>query len=224
MTDNTKPAFSYYPTLERTGTFSGGVPYLAEGEEHPKDNDGNLLQFLFQMDLSEVPEGLVDDLPNKGYLQFFLPVNDDLYGWNSADTRNSAVVVRHILDGDASHGQKADHDPEDTPLLKDKQTFYKGKLEEIPIHPSDEVDGDEEPEDAIVGNSDFEYPEFYVGGSPVFTQYDFRPAEGAENDILVLGSDSGGNVMWGDVGAGGFWLPAEADGDISKIYLYWDCY
>lgn len=66
--------------------------------------------------------------------------------------------------------------------------------------------------------------EFHLGGFPAFTQQDFR--DDLENEVLLLGSESGKNIIWGDMGVASFWLKTE-DADalhLDKAFIHWDCY
>ena len=82
---------------------------------------------------------------------------------------------------------------------------------------------DEESEDEGTPLSQEEY-EFHLGGYANFTQADWR--SDPDEVVLLLGSESDRNIMWGDMGVASFWLKSddEADGAFDKTFIYWDCY
>jgi len=55
----------------------GGCPYLEKVEDYPKDENGNPMFFMAQINLEEMPP--LEDFPTKGILQFYV-VDDDDYG------------------------------------------------------------------------------------------------------------------------------------------------
>lgn len=169
---------------------------------------------------------------------------------------NTRTLVRHVTDvqdqGDHIPDEFTSDDDHFTPLeMPLKRVYYTGALvqmepfentldaEEASREPEDESFIDrfmewlneggaaapeaeaEEDESPILSQEDYE---FHLGGYPAFTQQDFR--QDLESDVLLLGSESGKNIMWGDMGVASFWLkPEDADaGDLSKAYIYWDCY
>ena len=61
----------------------GGVPYWNPAESYPKDDKGNKLTLLAQIDLAEIPQ--LPDFPEKGLLQFFI-LPDHSYGMDFDDS------------------------------------------------------------------------------------------------------------------------------------------
>ena len=64
-----KPKKAESPLLMTESKF-GGLPYWTAGEEYPKDNDGNMLTLLAQINFADVPH--LPDYPEKGLLQIFI--------------------------------------------------------------------------------------------------------------------------------------------------------
>src|SRR5689334_2067462 len=60
----------------------GHYPLLPQGFDYPKDEKGNYLFLLAQLNFSEMPP--LEGYPSSGYLQFYI-ANDDEYGFNSKD-------------------------------------------------------------------------------------------------------------------------------------------
>lgn len=219
-----RTAYGFHTTNDASGTFAGGAPYLQPDEtEYPKATDGTPYQLLFQIDLSTVPVKQIDELkflPESGYLQFFVPHDDDLFGMSFDNVEQSSGMVRHIpSDAIDPVATIPPNSVGDTPLrFPNVRTFYTGNIITVNPDPSDEIYGEQED-----GTESESYPEFYLGGFPAFTQYDFRVGTGYENAKLLLGSQSGNVVEWGDTGDAGFWLPQNSE-NIAETFLYWDCY
>ncbi len=60
----------------------GGLPYLPNGHEWPKNEDGTPLFFLAQINFQEIPP--LKPFPTKGIVQFYIG-DDDLYGMDFDD-------------------------------------------------------------------------------------------------------------------------------------------
>ena len=60
-----------------TDSKMGGTPYLPRGEAWPEDSEGVPLQFLAQIDCTQLKD--LPDFPHAGLLQFFIGT-DDVYG------------------------------------------------------------------------------------------------------------------------------------------------
>lgn len=251
----TKPTWALHPTSKETGSFAGGTPYLAADERWPRDEEGHAWRFLLQVELKGVPDlGL--NLPTEGYLQFFHMADPlfGMTLEDPADPSvGNQVFVRHVTNV-ADQGEHIPddflngHDDDETPLDNPhRRTYYVGEL--VAMRPFENtLDFEEANREDDEGVFDFlqetfsswkkdqenaeddtvELPqedyEFHLGGFPAFTQQDFR--SDLENEVLLLGSESGKNIMWGDMGVAGYWLkPEDVDSqDYGKAYLYWDCF
>ncbi|WP_228330697.1 DUF1963 domain-containing protein [Xanthomonas campestris] len=76
----------------------GGGPDLAAGQDWPRDASGLYLNFLAQVDLSELPER-AEALPQAGLLAFF--TGSDYSDWRVVFTPPSTALVAHALPDDA---------------------------------------------------------------------------------------------------------------------------
>lgn len=74
----------------------GGCPYLKSSEDYPTDEDGNHMLFLAQINLADIEH--LDELPEKGLLQFFV-VNDELVGLEEP------ILVKYIEDYEENEEQ-----------------------------------------------------------------------------------------------------------------------
>ncbi len=68
--------------LPLTGSKLGGLPYLAAGEDCPRDDKGRPFFLLAQLNFAEIAAtaGKLRDLPETGLLQIFIPAFDENYG------------------------------------------------------------------------------------------------------------------------------------------------
>ena len=73
------------PITHVTQSKFGGKPYWPKEQDYPVDKEDNALNFIAQINFSEIP-GQLDNYPTKGLLQFFIG-NDDLYGMEFFDER-----------------------------------------------------------------------------------------------------------------------------------------
>ena len=185
----------------------------------PDDETPNL-QFLAQINLSELPEN--DIFPKEGMLQFFIK-DDNAYGL--FEDEGGYLVVYHK---DISEGIEVYKDFPGSPVLRVAGMQF--TLAEEPMSLSDfrfedysaDFDEDEFGEelyDAFCGAGS------KVLGYPFFTQYDPR-RKGDEHDTLLFQLDSDSvHVMWGDVGVCNFFINEEAlkNMDFSDVLYNWDC-
>ena len=184
----------------------------------PDDETPNL-QFLAQINLSELPEN--DIFPKEGMLQFFIK-DDNAYGL--FEDEGGYLVVYHK---DISEGIEVYKDFPGSPILRVAGMQF--TLAEEPMSLSDfrfedysaDFDEDEFGEelyDAFCGAGS------KVLGYPFFTQYDPRNDE--KYDMLLFQLDSEeGFVMWGDCGVANFFINADAlkRMDFSDVLYNWDC-
>ena len=127
------------PPLSPTASKFGGLPYWTRGEEYPKDENGNPLYLLAQINFADVPH--IPDYPTHGLLQIFI-ANDDQYGWDAIEhgtktpQKNWRVVWRDVV----------------SPGL----SMSAAELSAIGVHPAQKYytdeDGDEFPLDLPIQN------------------------------------------------------------------------
>lgn len=88
----------------------GGIGYLPENEIYPRNEDGEPLALLFQLNFAEIAEQvdmsqLKYELPKQGILQFFIE-DDDVLGvekhqirfWNNADLTQNEIELNKAID------------------------------------------------------------------------------------------------------------------------------
>lgn len=240
----TKPAFGYNETDKNTKTFTGGTPFINDDFVFPHDKENNPMVFFCQICLDEVDERIIKELnlPNKGFLQFYHG-GDDLMGMDLDFTEGSFVFLNNVsqilyieeaFDKEfelPQYKEEMDYSPVEQIVNGDNtRVFYEGEYIEMLPYPNSN-DNPSITEFDKYGEKYLNYYEeqketsceLYLGGYPHFTQFDFRD-EKTDLEIL-LGSESGKEIMWGDVGTGAFWIPKKdfQKQNYSNSIIYWDC-
>jgi uncharacterized protein YwqG len=218
----------------------GGFPYLLIGTEYPKGSDGELLNFVAQINFSEIPE--LEHFPREGLVQFFVGSND-MYGLDFDDptTQSNFKVIYHEnvetdatkLVTDFSFVKAPKHSPFNSPtshslvfgetkecISTTDFRFEKSVMEGI----FSEIDEDTK-YDLVDTISEKSLSNGHkIGGYPHFTQEDPR-ADSHEILLLQIDTDHDFGVMWGDSGIANFFINAEdlADADFSNVLYNWDC-
>jgi uncharacterized protein YwqG len=240
--------FSPQPQLTAWQSKIGGTPYLPQGFAYPLGAEGQPLQFLAQLNFTEIPP--LPKFPTSGILQFYISPDEDLYGANFdelEERENFRVLYFAEVLSDASQlvtdfsflpefdnsplaGAAAlTFTPAWAPISGGDYRFEES-LGEIFA----EVDDDELRWEyhEKVGNAEGHH----LGGYPGFTQEDPRvyQEEYRIYDCLLLQFDSehatgetGGEVdlMWGDSGIANFFITSAAleKLDFSEVLFNWDC-
>ena len=251
LEDDPLPALGLDPdparTILPTGSRFGGPAWLAAGESWPCDASGIPLEFIAQLNFSELPH--LPDFPESGLLQFFIK-RDDLYGANfEAPLQGEARVIwrSHPGDGLVHAPPPLEESPArpfaDFSPLTDGKTRNEGlAIAAIPfmglpdplgreIEPlASELfgrPGDERVEAMLDAQAE-RSPVHHAGGHPAFTQWDFRPVLGGdmgEYDRVLLRLTSDDTFMWGDSGEAVFMIRREdlLRKDFSRVVFWWDC-
>jgi len=230
-----KPAFGYDSVSYSTKNFTGGKPFVDDSFVFPVDSNNDPLMFFCQIDLSEVDERVAQllSLPSSGFLQFYHGGDDlmgmDLENQDFSENVSKIIYLEEAYDRDIEtpeYDEEMDYSPLENHGAE--RVYYKGEYVELLPFPNSNDNPAKNKEDSETYLDFYESVneknhEFYLGGYPHFTQWDFRKED---NDlVLLLGSESGSNVIWGDVGAGGFWVPEEnlKKQDYSTSVIFWDC-
>lgn len=219
----------------------GGFPYFPKSNPYPRDAKNQPMMLLAQINFNETPNLI--NFPQQGILQFYIPCNDDLYGIdinNQTLQQNFRVLYfPEVFQNEANLITSFDFLPEIelTPLVSQYQLEF--SLVSKPIPTSDYLF-----DETILGeNSSSQLEEKYkihkkydqmfssyghkIGGYPYFTQNDPRKKDKykSENYILLFQMDSDGDIMWGDVGIGNFFIKEQdlKKYNFSNILYNWDC-
>ena len=222
-----------------TGLFEskfGGLPYIPQSEDVPKDSSGRQLRLLAQINLSELPKN--DFMPEQGMLQFWA-VDDDVTGANFENLNendNSRVIYWNDIDETVT---KEQIEAKYTPYCEDEGYFpicgefglsfelaeegissnsylfdklfsekWNKRYPDCKIESFSELPEDDN-EDLLSDLSGFGHK---IGGYPAFTQCDPRTDDNylAGYSQLLLQIDSMGTdkneIMWGDGGVCNFFI------------------
>jgi len=226
----------------------GGIAYVPLDFEYPRDKAGNPLRLLAQLNFNTLPS--LDTFPQKGFLQFFIAADDDVYGANfdNMTVQDNFRVVYHPDIEDES--QFADSFSELTvdffPFTGEyvltaeyepcvltcndyrfDEKFMAVCKKHIDTDAGSFIDFDDVFTDMIF--EELSQLGHRLGGYPHFTQYDPRNEESI-HDVLLLQidtdwTDGENDIMWGDGGVANFFISSTdlANLDFSDVLYTWDC-
>lgn len=235
-------------TIERqTSLFESkfeGNPYFPLTMEYPKNEQGQPLKLLAQINFADVPRHL-PNFPTEGILQFYIDGYDDVLGMDFDNGKNQAgfrVIFHEQIIQDESQLVQDFSFVE----LKDEELYFPVEKEmalsfETDFEPlmiddfrsndvyaaiKEDVEEDAELEDQFYDT--FSGTGHKIGGYPFFTQEDPRAyGDYTDSTILLLQVDSvGEHIMWGDVGVGNFFITEDElkRKDFSNVLYNWDCH
>ena len=223
----------------------GDLPYMPKGFEYPKSNDGEYLYLLAQINFAEVPS--LEELPNRGILQFYIAADEDYYGCDFDDPFNRdkfRVVYFPEVDSEISNlltdfSFLPELEPEDLLLPFQRCCQLKVDLDSSPIGANDyqfdffEVDYFNDETSAKLDEywNKFNSAGHKLLGYPCFTQADPRRDLSEDEPYILLfqiDSDSNGNgfeIYWGDNGIANFFIKRShlEKLDFTHILYNWDC-
>ena len=222
----------------------GGLPYLPHNCQYPRDDQGNPLFLLAQINLEEMP--YLEDFPEHGILQFYI-ANENAYGidWKSP-TQQPGFRCWYFPEVSKSEAD----------LVTDFSFLSQSQPDYLPFSLNTSCSLQFQKQIAPVGITDYEFKtllgdhflaqfgdkkeaiwEEYVakfpsdghkiGGYAYFTQEDPRLNQEEQYLLLLqIDSDDSVDIMWGDGGVGNFFIkPADlAKQDFSKVFYNWDCH
>ena len=207
----------------------GGCPYLEKAEDYPKDENGNPMFFMAQINLEEMPP--LEDFPTKGILQFYV-VDDDIYGLEDP------CKVIYIEEYSKDESRLLKENPfestnEYPPFEKSGKAVFTQRQDMIgsDCNGFDEIlalADNEEEEEALwnfcgtLGSR--------MGGYPCFIQFPLEFYEDGTAEILLLQIDTDDGegtcgIMFGDAGNCQFMISREdlLKRDFSNVYYDWAC-
>lgn len=228
----------------------GGYPYLPLTAEHPKDENGKVMMLLAQLNFTDIPK--LENMPEKGILQFFISYEDDVYGIDFDEQTNqknfrtvyyeNVITDESLLVTDFVYMDEIDKDM--LPFTEEYKLSFQLKYEAMSMtdYRFEEliegvIDLDEEVE---VDGETFDMWDVCgeylsgaghkIGGYPCFTQTDPREREtnysGYDILLLQIDTDDGENdIMWGDSGVANFFIKEEdlRNLNFSNVLYNWDC-
>lgn len=227
----------------------GGVPYFPKSRKYPTIDDKPLL-FIAQFNLDGIK---LEGFPTTGILQFFV-ADEDAYGLEFGSKKSRFKVIYHkkiIQDTEklidtVQNSPNAPYSGEFLLVPKNKGTMkasaWVEKFEQAFVQAYEELLGEkckgmldcgltDKQEEKLYERNDYQC-DFWLGGYPVFAQYDPRYEKRYLNhDILLFESDSfydretKREMMWGDSGTCTFFIKPEdlEKRDFSNVFFSWDC-
>jgi uncharacterized protein YwqG len=227
----------------------GGTPWWPVDEPLPTDAKGRPLALLAQVDLAELPRGVLP-LPGRGLLQWWVSPGWSLGQDYSLDISPDALARRHghrlVLHADAGGPARGVPLPAKDALPMDPTRprrmaftagsetmgFFDWRFDElIPGGIDAALEAFATPRglaaDAL-GDALGEIAEptegHKLGGYPHFTQDDAR--RGRPDLELLFQLDTDAAMMWGDAGVGTLFITDDdlARRDFSRLLYSWDCY
>lgn len=204
----------------------GGCPYLKNIKDYPADEVGKPMLFIAQINLTDLEK--LDELPEKGLLQFYV-ANDDMFGLEDP------VIVKYIEDYEENEEHLIKNHPYENEEYKENLPFsHSGKMyfktREMPMSSSldlfREIFMNELSEAEYEKLSDDCYSsDSRIGGYPYFVQNDYIGFDDDAFLLLQLDIDDECDIMFGDSGNCVFSIPKDAlrSRDFSKVVYDWQC-
>lgn len=242
-----KPAVRFTPVpdapIEPLGSRLLGPAYLLDGEQWPRDDSGEPLQFLAQINFADCAS--LDGYPRDGVIQFFIGI-DDLFGADFDNLLGGQRLVR-VIPADAKGALR-----NRPPISRDDEYLYTPSqsdavrergmmLVAIPFEDRMDLSNKEADQRFFAMSDEHDLDPLYeavdeidqtrdlchhTGGFPAFTQSDIRHDAAYEDfDHVLLRLTSDDILMWGDAGECVFMMRSDdlARGDFDKVAYSWDC-
>ena len=222
----------------------GHYPKLPAGFAYPKDEAGNYLYPLAQINFKEVPA--LPGYPSSGLLQFYISIHDDVFGIDFKDNqRQKNFRVLYFEEHEVEHHQtdfsflqevmKMDNSPVYKPHALNfsmaeeyiglGDVHYENNAAKIVQQIADKYPAiKEDLEESLY--DEFSSGGHKIGGYAFFTQEDPRSYDDIKQYyILLLQIDTDDEIMWGDSGVANFFIHPNdlARKDFSKVVYNWDC-
>ncbi|MDC8004095.1 DUF1963 domain-containing protein [Aureisphaera galaxeae] len=209
-----------------------GKPFFPKDKEYPKDEKGNPMVMVAQLNFEQIPE--LEFFPMDGILQLFLSPTD-WYMKDSAIVYHSKEQLEKEPMNDFSFLTEAAY--EEMPVYKIHQLSFEKAIDRGGSEDSqfdflfDGIDYWEYTE-RLTEEQEKEFNAYFramghkIGGYAEFTQSDPRGNSKEQmDDIQVLQIDVDEHIMFGDSGLGHIFISKEdlMNKDFSKAYFYWDC-
>lgn len=221
----------------------GGEPYLPLTAKYPHNAEERPLVLLAQINFAELPQNEL--YPSTGILQFFIDIEDDLWGldFDEPQKQNNFRVIYYdqVIEDttqllQAFPTQDLDHDMNPVTGQYAVQFVASERYISMGDHEfADKIFDPYEMEDDAAEDIYDEYDDAFsasghhLGGYPYFTQDDPRSTSRFKDYILLFQLDSSGQedveILWGDCGVANFFIHPDdlKKRDFSKVLYNWDC-
>ncbi|MEK4427306.1 YwqG family protein [Solibacillus sp. FSL K6-1523] len=231
-----------YATLIHESKFAG-IPYLPKGITHPKDDDGQFMRLLAQINFSEFQ--LDHPFPLKGILQFY--ISQQCSSQVKPNAARHYFHVQYVLlneiddtyELDFSYMNRADF--RCFPIRQEMKLHFNQSFEPVSIMDyrlknyfnqaimNEFITLDERSfHDIYLVN--YLAADHKIGGYPYFIEHDFRESfphlQHYDTLLLQIVSNDEQQIMWGDSGIISFFINSEKLQrlDFSDIYFHLEEY
>jgi uncharacterized protein YwqG len=241
-----KLSLSRVKNLGSTTSKVGGFPYIPISESYPLDKEGKYMEFLAQINFSEMPN--LENYPKSGLLQFFISFKD--WGFTDYDhpiNNDIKIIFRENL-SEKSHFDytflTTIRNKENSPIGHNEFSMtFTNNMEELAPSRNyksyKNVNGEFQHYlnfDEYGEKRGFELESAYwkefssfghkIGGYADFAQQDPRFFEYQDYSELLfqLDSDSSADILWGDNGIANFFIRKEdlKNKNFSNVLYNWD--
>ncbi|MEG0439420.1 MAG: YwqG family protein [Solibacillus sp.] len=231
-----------HATLLHESKFAG-IPYLSKGLTHPKDDNGQFMLLLAQINFSEFQ--LNDPFPLKGILQFY--ISQQCSPQVKSNASRHYYHVQYVLPSEMDDTFKLDFsylnntDFRHFPIMQEMKLHFKQSFEPVsimdyrlknffnPTIMNEFITLDERSfHDIYLVN--YLAADHKIGGYPYFIKQDFREAfphlQHYDTLLLQIVSNDAQQIMWGDSGIISFFINSKKlrQLDFSDIYFHLEDY
>jgi uncharacterized protein YwqG len=224
----------------------GGSPYFPKDMDYPKDKNGKAMRLLAQLNFGELPK--LEDFPNEGMLQFFLPADDDLHGLdldNQLDSSDFYVIYHEkvidkgqlLMDDFSFVEEGIDYN---FPVIQPSELHFSVDTDYVSLEDYKfeqlmgkevvtffEQFGSDEEKVWDAYSEQFNAWKTKIGGYAAFAQEDPRlDTEMEAHNTLLFQIVADKYVDWGDMGIANFFIKRSdlLKRDFSNVLYNWDCY
>lgn len=213
-----------------------GKPYIPLGFNYPKTTSGKPLKLLAQLNFEELPK--LNDFPEKGILQFFVDMEDDVFGLFNGQYKviyhENIIKDNTLLMQDFSFLESISMEEsmfsKNVPFAIEGEIQYaipnfEGFIRELPTIFA-EMNDEQSDNLAEALYEFFDGYKHKIGGYHDTTQSDVLEGNNEFDTLLFqLDTDVENDIMWGDSGVGNFFIKKEnlLKLDFSKVLYEWNC-
>ncbi|MEG0386010.1 MAG: YwqG family protein [Solibacillus sp.] len=220
-----------------------GIPYLPKGVLHPKDDDGQFMLLLAQINFSEFQ--LDQPFPSKGILQFYISQQCSPHGKSNGEPCH--YHLQYILPQELDNTSVLDFtylnnaDLRYFPIMQEMKLHFSQLFEPVSLTDyrlnnfftstsmKEFITLDERSFHDIY-SVNYLAADHKIGGYPYFIEQDFRKAlphlQHYDTLLLQIVSNDAQQIMWGDSGIISFFINSKKlqQLDFSDIYFHLEQY
>jgi uncharacterized protein YwqG len=208
-----------------------GKPYLPITIEYPKDELGNPMILLAQINFAETPQ--LENYPTDGILQFYVSSTE----WY--DMTDYKILFHNTIENECQTDFSflTEKLYEESPIYCEHRLSFEKVIEyggyedfrfDMSFNGESYYDFQEKLNEEQKTEMDniLDGTGHKIGGYAFFTQSDIRDNNGKQKDgILLLQIDTDEEIMFGDSGVGNLFINPKSlkEKDFNKAWFNWDC-